>query len=148
LHANRNCGRNRLLHKEFSKSDCYNMPGYCCHAEMDMAVTEGPLFRRMLSDKGRTAISHYFVMDWVSIWKDIAGGLLLAGVLAVFVPKEGWQAFFLTSHPKPTTCWSPLVGPIVAVLLFVCSVGNVPLAPFCGTGAAVSAVCWPSFTPI
>src|SRR5207244_972950 len=34
------------------------------HAEMDMAVTEGPLFRRMLSDKGRTAISHYFVMDW------------------------------------------------------------------------------------
>ena len=66
------------------------------HAEMDMAVTEGPLLKRMLSDKGRTAISHYFVMDWVSIWKDIAGGLLLAGVLAVFVPKEGWQAFFLT----------------------------------------------------
>lgn len=37
------------------------------HAEMDMAVTEGPIFRRILSDKGRTAISHYFVMDWVSV---------------------------------------------------------------------------------
>jgi uncharacterized membrane protein YraQ (UPF0718 family) len=75
------------------------------HAEMDMAVTEGPLFRRMLSDKGRTAISHYFVMDWVSIWKDIVGGLLLAGVLAVFVPQRGWQAFFFTSHPTLSTLW-------------------------------------------
>lgn len=106
------------------------------HAEMDRAVTEGPLFRRMLSDKGRTAISHYFVMDWVSIWKDIAGGLLLAGFLAVFVPKEGWQAFFLTSHPKLTTFWSPLVGPVVAVLSFVCSVGNVPLAAVLWNGGS------------
>ena len=106
------------------------------HAEMDMAVTEGPLFKRMMSDRGRTAISHYFVMDWVSIWKDIAGGLLLAGVLAVFVPKEGWQAFFLTSHPKLTTFWSPLVGPIVAVLSFVCSVGNVPLAAVLWNGGS------------
>jgi len=106
------------------------------HAEMDMAVTEGPLFRRMFSDKGRTAISHYFVMDWVSIWKDIAAGLLLAGFLAVFVPKEGWQAFFLTSHPKLTTFWSPVVGPVVAVLSFVCSVGNVPLAAVLWNGGS------------
>jgi uncharacterized protein len=106
------------------------------HAEMDMAVTEGPLFKRILSDKGRTTISHYFVMDWVSIWKDIAGGLLLAGVLAAFVPKEGWQAFFLTSHPKLSTFWSPLVGPVVAVLSFVCSVGNVPLAAVLWNGGS------------
>jgi uncharacterized protein len=106
------------------------------HAEMDMAASEGPLLRRMLSDKGRTAISHYFVMDWVSIWKDIAGGLLFAGILAVFVPKEGWQAFFLTSHPKLTTFWSPLVGPVVAVLSFVCSVGNVPLAAVLWNGGS------------
>lgn len=98
------------------------------HAEMDMAVTEGPLITRMLSSKGRTAISHYFVMDWVAIWKDIAGGLLLAGAVAVFVPKTGWQAFFLTSYPKLTTIWSPFVGPVVSILSFVCSVGNVPLA--------------------
>jgi len=106
------------------------------HAEMNMAVTEGPLFRRMLSDKGRTAISHYFVMDWVSIWKDIAAGLLLAGFLAVFVPREGWQAFFLASHRELTTFWSPLVGPVVAVLSFVCSVGNVPLAAVLWNGGS------------
>src|SRR5204863_5014080 len=42
------------------------------HAEMDMAVTEGPLLKRIFSDKGKTAISHYFVMDWHSSLKDIA----------------------------------------------------------------------------
>src|SRR3954453_10218034 len=52
------------------------------HAEMDMAVTEGPFFKRLTSPEGFTAISHYFVMDWASIWKDIAGGLLIAGALA------------------------------------------------------------------
>src|SRR5207237_9693667 len=109
--------------EQANKGVCGVMEG---HAEMDMAATERPLLNRMLSDKGRTAISHYFVMGWVSIWKDIAGGLLLAGVLAVFVPEHGWQAFFLTSHPKLTKFWCPLVGPFVAVLWFVCSVGCVP----------------------
>src|SRR5207249_3505267 len=66
--------------------------------------------------------------DWAAIWKGIAGGLLLAGALATWVPNHAWQSFFLTSHPLLTKFWSPLVGPIVAILSFVCSVGNVPLA--------------------
>src|SRR5713101_4914714 len=64
------------------------------HAEMDMAVTDGPLLRRMLSSKGLTAISHYFVMDWAAIWFDIAVGLLLAGALAVWVPNCFWLILF------------------------------------------------------
>src|SRR5213594_2216492 len=46
------------------------------HAEMDMSVTEGSLVARILSGRGFTAISHYFLMDWGAIWKDVAGGLL------------------------------------------------------------------------
>ncbi len=98
------------------------------HAEMDMSVTRGPLLKRILSDEGKTAISHYFVMDWVAIWKDIAGGLLLAGALAVWIPKDFWKAFFLSSHPMLAKFWGPIVGPLVAIASFVCSVGNVPLA--------------------
>jgi hypothetical protein len=49
------------------------------HAEMDMAVTEGPILKRIRSDQGRTAISQYFVMDWLAVWKDVIGGLLIAG---------------------------------------------------------------------
>ena len=98
------------------------------HAEMDMAVTEGPLLKRVLSNKGRTAISHYFAMDWHALWKDIAAGLIIAGVLGATVPHAFWQSFFFSSHPLIAKLWGPLVGPIVAVLSFVCSIGNVPLA--------------------
>jgi uncharacterized membrane protein YraQ (UPF0718 family) len=106
------------------------------HAEMDMSVTEGPLLSRILSDKRRTAISHYFVMDWVSVWKDLVGGLLIAGALAAWVPPEFWNASFFTSHPTLAKFWGPLVGPIVAILSFVCSVGNVPLAAVLWNGGS------------
>ena len=96
---------------------------------MDMSVTEGgSLWRRITSDRGRTAISHYFVMDWAAVWLDIVGGLLIAGALAVWVPNTFWQSFFLTGHPVLATLWGPIVGPLVAMISFVCSVGNIPLA--------------------
>jgi uncharacterized protein len=99
------------------------------HAEMDMSVTEGgSLWQRLTSDRGFTAISHYFVTDWTMVWFDIAGGLLIAGALAAWVPDTFWQSFFLTSHPILSSVWGPIVGPLVAVISFVCSVGNIPLA--------------------
>jgi len=99
------------------------------HAEMDMSVENGrSLWQRLASPEGITATSHYFVMDWLAVWKDIAGGLLIAGVLGAWVPRDFWNTFFLTSHPVAATFWGPLVGPLVAVLSFVCSVGNIPLA--------------------
>ena len=97
-------------------------------AEMDMAVTEGSLWQRVTSEEGLTAISQYFVMDWASVWMDIVGGLLIAGALAAWVPHEFWQGFFLTDHPLLAKLWGPLIGPLVAVISFVCSVGNIPLA--------------------
>jgi uncharacterized protein len=98
------------------------------HAEMDMSVTEGSILSRVRSSKGSTAISHYFVMDWASIWKDIFGGLLIAGALAAWVPESFWRDFFLVSHPTAAKFWGPLIGPVVAMVSFVCSIGNVPLA--------------------
>jgi uncharacterized protein len=99
------------------------------HAEMDMSVSEGgTLWQRITSDQGFTAISHYFVMDWASVWLDIVGGLLMAGALAAWVPAEFWQSFFLADHPFAAKLWGPIVGPLVAVISFVCSVGNIPLA--------------------
>jgi uncharacterized membrane protein YraQ (UPF0718 family) len=98
------------------------------HAEMDMSMTEGPLIARIMSGKGFTAISHYFVMDWAAIWMDVVGGLLLAGALAAWVPDRVWQSFFLVNQPAIAKLWGPLVGPVVAMLSFVCSIGNVPLA--------------------
>jgi uncharacterized membrane protein YraQ (UPF0718 family) len=98
------------------------------HADMDMSVTEGSLLSRLLSGKGFTAISHYFVMDWASVWVDVVLGLLIAGAMAAWIPDDFWRAFFLTDNPTLAAIEGPLVGPLVAVISFVCSVGNVPLA--------------------
>ena len=53
---------------------------------------------------------------------------MIAGALAAWVPNTFWQSFFLTGHPVLATLWGPIVGPLVAVISFVCSVGNIPLA--------------------
>ncbi len=98
------------------------------HAAMDMSVTGGSVLSRVSSPRGYTAISHFFVMDWASIWIDVFGGLLIAGALAAWVPESFWQSFFLVDHPFWASVWGPLVGPLVAMLSFVCSIGNVPLA--------------------
>jgi len=98
------------------------------HATMDMSVSGGSFFSRLFSGRGFTAVSHFFVMDWASVWVDIALGLLIAGALAAWVPDSFWNAFFLTNHPTLAKIEGPLVGPLVAIFSFVCSVGNVPLA--------------------
>ena len=98
------------------------------HAEMDMSVQGRSFWQRISSPEAITATSHYFVMDWAMVWKDIAGGLLIAGAISAWVPQNFWKTLFLTSHPVAATVWGPIIGPIVAVLSFVCSVGNIPLA--------------------
>jgi hypothetical protein len=100
------------------------------HAEMDMSVQAGgrSLWQRLRSPEGLTATANYFVMDWAAVARDIFGGLLIAGALAAWVPDRAWQAFFLTHHGTVAKLWGPIIGPLVAILSFVCSIGNVPLA--------------------
>jgi len=99
------------------------------HAAMDMSITQkGSIWQRLASPAGFTATSHVFVMEWAAILRDIVGGLLIAGALAAWVPDSWWQAVFFQSHPTFAKFWGPLIGPAVAVLSFVCSIGNVPLA--------------------
>jgi uncharacterized protein len=98
------------------------------HGEMDMAVTGGPFLRRLFSARSFTAIAHSFFMDLASLWQDLLLGFLIAGALAAWVPAAFWQAFFLADHPVLATIWGPVIGPVISLLSFVCSVGNVPLA--------------------
>jgi hypothetical protein len=98
------------------------------HAAMDMSLSGDSVLSRALSPRGFTAISHFYVMDWASVWPDIVLGLLISGALAAWVPHGFWTALFLSNDPDWSKIVGPLIGPIVAVLSFVCSVGNVPLA--------------------
>lgn len=99
------------------------------HAAMDMSIqTSGSFWRRLVGRDGYTSVSHIFVMEWAAVMRDIIGGLLIAGAVAAWVPNSFWQHLFLTGHPLAAKLWGPIIGPIISMLSFVCSIGNVPLA--------------------
>ena len=99
------------------------------HAAMDMSVQgEGSFWRRIGSRQGFTAVSHVFVMEWAAILRDLVLGLFIAGAIAAWVPESFWRNFFISEHPTLSVLWGPIIGPIVAIVSFVCSIGNVPLA--------------------
>jgi len=99
------------------------------HAAMDMSIqSSGGFWRRLTSRAGYTSVSNIFVMEWAAVIRDIAAGLLIAGALGAWVPDSFWRHLFLTGHPLAAQLWGPVIGPIVSLLSFVCSIGNVPLA--------------------
>ena len=121
--------RDKLLREAREQADrglAGSMEG---HAAMDMSVRrEGSFARRLWSAEGYTSTSHVFVMEWAAILRDLVAGLLIAGAIAAWVPDSFWRAFFFHGHPLASKLWGPLIGPLVAMASFVCSIGNVPLA--------------------
>jgi hypothetical protein len=121
--------RQRLLDEARAQADrglAGSMEG---HAAMDMSVGgRGSFARRLASGDGLTAVAHVFVMEWAAILRDLVIGLLIAGAIAAWVPPHFWRVFFVTGHPLAAALWGPLAGPLVSILSFVCSIGNVPLA--------------------
>src|SRR5437763_16255811 len=99
------------------------------HAEMDMSVAGGgSWWQRLRTPAGFTSTADYFVMDWAAVGRDLFAGLLIAGALAAWVPDSFWRSLFLEHHGTLGKVWGPIIGPAVAMLSFVCSIGNVPLA--------------------
>ena len=99
------------------------------HAAMDMSIaSSGSPLRRLRSRAALTSVSHVFVMEWAAVIRDVAIGLLVTGALAAWVPATFWRHFFFVGHPLVAAITGPLLGPLVGVISFVCSVGNVPLA--------------------
>src|SRR3984885_6022488 len=99
------------------------------HAAMDMSIqAEGSLRRRLISRDVYTAVSQIFVMEWAAVIRDVIGGLLIAGAVGAWVPDSFWRHLFLTGSPLAARLWGPVIGPVISLLSFVCSIGNVPLA--------------------
>jgi uncharacterized protein len=89
---------------------------------------------RLLSPEGWSDVADNFRHDVLMLWKEITVGFLLAGVAAQF-SNSFFTSLFLTHAPRPIpTLENVLVGPVIAVLSFVCSVGNVPLAAVLWSG--------------
>ncbi len=93
------------------------------HAEGDEPATSSP---RTLS--GWSDAARYAVADATMLRKELVVGYVVAGLLAVLVPHSAWSALFLSGHGVWSSLENALVGPIIAIVSWVCSVGNVPLA--------------------
>ncbi len=98
------------------------------HPATSQGRADGGILRRLLSRPGLNAVSRIFVMNWRMLWKDVLLGLIIAGAVSAWVPPQVWNTLFVTQHGHLTTIVDVLIGPLVAVLSFTCSIGNVPLA--------------------
>jgi hypothetical protein len=90
--------------------------------------------QRLGSARAWSDVAHNFRGDWQMLWKEITIGFLLAGFIAQF-GNGFFEHLFIRHAPAPLpTIENVIVGPIIAVLSFVCSVGNVPLAAVLWSG--------------
>jgi uncharacterized membrane protein YraQ (UPF0718 family) len=92
------------------------------------AASALPWRERLLSADAWSDVAHNFRGDWEMLWKEIVGGFLIAGFIAL-LPLSVFNDLFLTdTGGAGQLLENVVVGPLVAVLSFVCSVGNAPLA--------------------
>ncbi len=90
---------------------------------------EGDSLARRLRQRSRWAdAAGYTISDLTMLRREIIIGFVVAGFAAVAVPAGFWNAVFLHGHGPLTMIENAIVGPFVAIISFVCSVGNVPLA--------------------
>jgi uncharacterized membrane protein YraQ (UPF0718 family) len=113
----------RQIHEKASR---YSFDSGCGH---EHHIHEHHHHDKAGADSHWTRVANAFVMDWSMLWKEIIGGFLIAGFLAAVMPHGWWEAlFFQSGPPLLRVIENALVGPLIAVISFVCSVGNIPLA--------------------
>ena len=99
-----------------------------------MAGSELTWRQRLTSADAWSDVAHNFRGDWQMLWKEITAGFLLAGFIGL-LGDDFFNALFIEDAPAfVTTIENVIVGPLIAVLSFVCSIGNVPLAAVLWSG--------------
>ena len=102
--------------------------------EHHAAGSDLPWARRLRSAEAWSDVAHNFRGDWQMLWKEVGIGFLLAGFIGL-LPMDVFNVLFVTDAPPALrTIENVLVGPLIAVLSFVCSIGNVPLAAVLWSG--------------
>jgi YHS domain-containing protein len=90
--------------------------------------------QRLTSAEAWSDVAHNFRGDWQMLWKEITAGFLLAGFIGL-LGDDFFNALFIDDAPSVVVAIeNVIVGPLIAVLSFVCSIGNVPLAAVLWSG--------------
>ncbi len=112
---------------------------HATHAEAgmdhDMTVDGATWWAKVRNPHFPIVMAQHFAMDWSMLWTDLVLGFLIAGFLAAFVPNGVWHALFLGDAPGwAQTIGGGFIGPLIAIVTFVCSIGNVPMAAILWAG--------------
>ena len=92
------------------------------------AETQLTLRERLTSIDAWSDVAHNFRAEWSMLWKEITLGFILAGFIGL-LGNDFFNSLFITDAPSGLRLLeNVIVGPIIAILSFVCSVGNVPIA--------------------
>jgi uncharacterized membrane protein YraQ (UPF0718 family) len=103
----------------------------CCHShgEHEMEMKDEPFKEKIRKPESWADVADAFIMDVSMLWKEIVIGFLIAGCLMVLVPENWWGKLFITGGTDfARLIENAVVGPLIAVASFVCSIGNIPLA--------------------
>ena len=108
-----------------------------------------PLSEKLRSRAAWSDAASYTVADLTMLRRELVVGYVIAGFLAVLVPIHTWNAVFLHGHGVWTTLENVIVGPFIAIISFVCSIGNVITLPllliyrkYYGTRLTVRLLLW------
>jgi uncharacterized protein len=119
-----------------------HVQGIASGHDHDATVEGATWLEKVRNPRFWVIMAQHVAMDWSMLWKDLLLGFLIAGFLAAFVPNGIWNALFFGAAPN----WirvpaGALIGPLVAIFTFVCSIGNVPMAAVLwGGGVGLSGV--------
>ncbi|MGB6162326.1 MAG: permease [Pseudonocardiaceae bacterium] len=106
----------------------HSHPGVDLDGDDPAGEQQRPLAERIRSRAGWSDAAGYTISDLTMLRKELLIGFLVAGFATVLVPTGVWQSLFLTGHGVASSLENVALGPLLAILAFVCSIGNVPLA--------------------
>ena len=118
--------RRRLTHQDAVGHDHTAMSGVSMEEQMEL--DHAPVSQKIHSPAAWSDASSYAVADVTMLRRELVIGYVVAGFLATLVPTHVWNTLFIHGHGFWTSMENALVGPLVAVISWVCSIGNVPLA--------------------
>ena len=99
-----------------------------------MASSALPLRSRLTSISAWSDVAHNYRGDWQMLYREIGLGLVISGFVAQ-LNNHAFHALFLSGAPTGVrTVWGALIGPVISMLTFVCSVANIPLAAVLWSG--------------
>ncbi|MDY6771167.1 MAG: permease [Candidatus Nanohaloarchaea archaeon] len=107
----------------------YHFCSTSCRDSFDPDDHPEGIMESITSIKGWKRLADEQWSEWSMLWEDILVGFILAGIIAAFVPESVWLSLFSGQHlGLGALAWSAVLGTVIGVVTFVCSVGNVPFA--------------------